>query len=43
MLMKALLANQLIRDTYTENILVDDKNIEVFKLNQFIEMFTYKE
>ncbi|GAP04807.1 type III restriction-modification system:methylase [Fructobacillus tropaeoli] len=43
MLMKALLSNQLIHDTYTENVLVDEKNIEVFKLNQFIEMFTYKE
>lgn len=43
MLMKALLSDQLIHDTYTENIVVDGKNIEVFKLNQFIEMFTYKE
>lgn len=43
MLMKALLANQLIHDTYTESIVIDDKSVEVFKLNQFIEMFTYKE
>lgn len=43
MLMKALLANQLIHDTYTESILIDDKSVELFKLNQFIEMFTYKE
>lgn len=43
MLMKALLANQLIHDTYTESIVVEDKSVEIFKLNQFIEMFTYKE
>lgn len=43
MLMKALLANQLIHDTYTELIVIDDKSVEIFKLNQFIEMFTYKE
>lgn len=43
MLMKALLANQLIHDTYTEPIVIDDKGVEIFKLNQFIEMFTYKE
>lgn len=43
MLMKALLANQLIHDTYTESIVIDDKSVEIFKLNQFIEMFTYKE
>lgn len=43
MLMKALLANQLIHDTYTESIIIDDKSVELFKLNQFIEMFTYKE
>lgn len=43
MLMKALLANQLIHDTYTESIVVDDKSVELFNLNQFIEMFTYKE
>lgn len=43
MLMKALLANQLIHDTYTESIVIDDKCVELFKLNQFIEMFTYKE
>lgn len=43
MLMKALLANQLIHDTYTESIVIDDKSVDVFKLNQFIEMFTYKE
>ena len=43
MLMKALLANQLIHDTYTESIVIDDKSVELFKINQFIEMFTYKE
>ncbi len=43
MLMKALLTNQLIHDTYTESIVIDDKSVELFKLNQFIEMFTYKE
>ena len=43
MLMKALLANDLIHDTYTESVSIDDKNVEIFKLNQFIEMFTYKE
>lgn len=43
MLMKALLANQLIHDTYTGLIVIDDKSVEIFKLNQFIEMFTYKE
>ena len=43
MLMKALLANQLIHDTYTESIVINDKSVELFKLNQFIEMFTYKE
>ncbi|SOB43983.1 putative type III restriction-modification system HindVIP enzyme mod [Weissella viridescens] len=43
MLMKALLANDLIHDMYTESLVVNDENIEVFKLNQFIEMFTYKE
>ncbi|MFA9354707.1 DNA methyltransferase [Pediococcus pentosaceus] len=43
MLMKALLANQLIHDTYTESIVIDDNSVEIFKLNQFIEMFMYKE
>lgn len=43
MLMKALLANQLIHDTYTESVVIDYKSVEIFKLNQFIEMFTYKE
>lgn len=42
-LMKALLANKLIHDTYTESIVIDGKSVEIFKLNQFIEMFTYKE
>jgi len=42
MLMKALLANQLIHDTYTESIVIDGKSVEIFKLNHFIEMFTYK-
>lgn len=43
MLMKAVLTNQLIHNTYTESIVIDDKSVELFKLNQFIEMFTYKE
>ncbi|MGK4018285.1 site-specific DNA-methyltransferase [Weissella paramesenteroides] len=43
MLMKSLLANKLIHNTYTESIVIDDKSVEIFKLNQFIEMFTYKE
>jgi hypothetical protein len=38
-LMTALLSNQLIHDEYTEII----ANTEVFKLNQFINMFEYKE
>ena len=42
-LMKALLSNKIIHDTYTESLVVDDKSVDVFKLNQFIEMFTYKE
>ena len=38
-LMTALLSNKLIHDEYTELI----TNTEVFKLNQFINMFEYKE
>lgn len=38
-LMKELLASPLIAKTYTEAI----GDITIFKLNQFIEMFTYKE
>lgn len=38
-LMSALLANSMIHKVYTEKIL----NTEVFKLNQFIEMFEYKD
>lgn len=38
-LMKALLADQLIHDAYTEKVL----DTEVFKLNEFISMFEYKE
>lgn len=38
-LMAALLSNPLIHDNYTEEI----AGTEVFKLNQFIEMFEYKE
>ena len=34
MLMKALLANQLIHDTYKESIVIDDKSVELFKLNK---------
>lgn len=41
--MQALFANDLIHDTYTEVLGVNGESIEVFKLNQFIEMFTYKE
>lgn len=36
-LMAALLSNPLIHDNYTEEI----AGTEVFKLNQFIEMFEY--
>lgn len=43
MLMKSLLANKLIHDTYTKRITVDNQSIEIFKLNQFAEMFTYKD
>ena len=43
MLMKALLANELIHDTYTESMVIDGNSVEIFKLNQFIEMFAYKE
>lgn len=43
MLMKALLGNKLIHDTYTESLVVDNNSVEIFKINQFIEMFTYKE
>ena len=38
-LMTALLSNQLIHDEYIERI----ADTEVFKLNQFIKMFEYKE
>lgn len=38
-LMKELLANALISKSYTEKI----GDTTIFKLNQFIEMFTYKE
>lgn len=38
-LMTALLSNQLIHDEYTEIV----ANTEVFKLNQFVNMFEYKE
>lgn len=38
-LMSALLANSMIHKVYTEKVL----NTEVFKLNQFIEMFEYKD
>lgn len=38
-LMKELLANTLISKSYTEKI----GDTTIFKLNQFIEMFTYKE
>lgn len=38
-LMTALLSNKLIHNEYTELI----ANTEVFKLNQFINMFEYKE
>lgn len=38
-LMTALLANQQIYDQYTENI----ADTEIFKLNQFLDVFEYKE
>lgn len=38
-LMKELLANALVAKSYTEKI----GDTTIFKLNQFIEMFTYKE
>ncbi|WP_367298203.1 site-specific DNA-methyltransferase [Loigolactobacillus coryniformis] len=38
-LITALLSNQLIYDEYTEKI----ADADVFKLNQFINMFEYKE
>lgn len=38
-LMKRLFQNKLIHDSYVEKI----ENTEVFKLNQFIEMFQYKD
>ncbi|QZN94029.1 site-specific DNA-methyltransferase (plasmid) [Limosilactobacillus panis] len=38
-LMTALLANQQIHDQYTEEI----ANTEIFKLNQFLDVFAYKE
>ena len=38
-LMTALLANPQIHDQYTEKV----ANTEVFKLNQFIDVFEYKE
>lgn len=37
--MTALLANPQIHDQYTEKV----ANTEVFKLNQFIDVFEYKE
>ncbi|MDR0299706.1 MAG: site-specific DNA-methyltransferase [Streptococcaceae bacterium] len=38
-LMKELLSSEMIRKSYTEKI----NDTTIFKLNQFIEMFTYKE
>lgn len=38
-LMSKLLGDKLIHDEYTEKVL----NTEIFKLNQFIDMFQYKE
>lgn len=38
-LMTALLSDELIHKTYTEKVL----DTEIFKLNQFIEMFEYKD
>lgn len=38
-LMAALLSDSLIRDTYTEKI----ADVEIFKVNQFIEMLEYKD
>jgi len=42
-LMKELLSNELIAHSYVETITVGDKTHEIFKLNQFVELFTYKE
>ena len=35
MLMKALLANQLIHDTYTESIVVEDKSVEILNFPNY--------
>ncbi|WP_267472255.1 site-specific DNA-methyltransferase, partial [Ligilactobacillus salivarius] len=37
-LMEALLSDKLIHDSYTEKL----ANVEVFKVNQFIEMLEFK-
>lgn len=42
-LMQVLLSNKVIHDSYTQILTVNDKSIEIFEINKFIEMFTYKE
>jgi Adenine specific DNA methylase Mod len=43
LLMKELLSSELVRQFYVEDIKVGDKTHEIFKLNQFVELFTYKQ
>lgn len=43
LLMKELLSSELVRQSYVEDIKVGDKTHEIFKLNQFVELFTYKQ
>ncbi|MBL3716933.1 site-specific DNA-methyltransferase [Lactococcus garvieae] len=43
LLMKELLSSELVRQSYVEEIKVGDKTHEIFKLNQFVELFTYKQ
>lgn len=43
LLMKELLSSELVRQSYVEEVKVGDKTYEIFKLNQFVELFTYKQ
>ena len=43
LLMKELLSSELVRQSYVEEVKVGDKTHEIFKLNQFVELFTYKQ
>ncbi|MDG6119198.1 site-specific DNA-methyltransferase [Lactococcus formosensis] len=43
LLMKELLSSEIVRQSYVEEIKVGDKTHEIFKLNQFVELFTYKQ